>query len=528
MVELKAYSGLIRNYKELAEELSLNIAGLDRLSREQSLVVAAYERWGEDVGAHINGQFAFVLYDDCTKEIFATRDILGAEPLFYYVTADKTLLYGLQIKDLFNQPGFVRELNQELVQFFLAFTYVPGEETLFKGVYKLEPGTWLRFGETGLRTGPYWELTFDIDESKNLDQWADEIEAAMEASLADMCDADERPDSFLSGGVDSSYIVAKSRVECGYCISYEDSEVSEEDDARATATLLGRKFEAIRVTPQDFFDNVDEFLVAYEQPQADVAGLSLYAGCKKLMGKAKLVFSGEGADEFFAGYSVYKRVGRVNKGFSPVYMGSTHIMNTSELRRYLKRYYPEKSARNYMRNRGLPGRKYDPLTWMLYTDVRSFFEGSILFNSAQIARGTGLDIRMPFCDLRMFDIARRMPSRYKSTKDGNKIALRRAASRILPQEVAYRKKLGFPVPIRAWLADSNTNGDIRRAFESEAAAKFFNTDEIGALLDVFLGEEPRVKHPLWFARHKAMFWRHIWTIYIFIRWYELFFGKDAI
>ena len=525
MTELKAYAGLIRNYKELANELGVDITGLGREAREQALVVAAYDRWGEDAGNHINGQFAFVVQDGETGELFAARDILGAELLFYYETAEGNLLYGLQIKDLFDQPGFVRELNREMVQFFLGFTYVPGEETLFKGVYKLEPGGWLRHGAKGLELGRYWELSFEIDDSKNVDDWASEIEAAMEASLADICDEDEQPDSFLSGGVDSSYILAKSRAACGYCVSYDDAEASEEEDARATAAHFGRNFEGIRVTPQDFFDNVDEFLLAYEQPQADVAGLSLYAGCKKLAGKANLVFSGEGADEFFAGYSVYKRVGRVNMGFSPVYMGATYIMNPSEMRRYLKTYYPGKSARNFMRNRGLPGRKYDPLTWMLYTETRSFFEGSILFNSTKIARGTGLDIRMPFCDLRMFDIARRMPSHYKTTREGNKIALRRAASRILPEDVDYRKKLGFPVPVKKWLADSETNGDIRRAFESEAAAEFFNLDEIGALLDVFLGEKPRTKHPVWFARHKALLWRHIWTIYIFIRWYELFFGR---
>ncbi len=527
-IQIAAYEGLIRNWRKLADELGVEVASLGRREREEVLMLAAYLAWGEDMGSHINGQFALVIKDVETGEVFATRDVLGAELLFYYETADGRLLYGLQIKDLFNQPGFVRELNREMVQFFLGFTYVPGEETLFKGVYKLEPGGWLRFDKDGLQLGRYWELTFEIEDGKSVDDWANEIEAAMEASLADICDASEAPDSFLSGGVDSSYIMAKSRAGCGYCVSYDEAEASEEEDARATAAALGRNFEGIRVTPEDFFGNVDEFLLAYEQPQADVAGLSLYAGCKKLAGKASLVFSGEGADEFFAGYSVYKYVGRFNLGFSPVYMGATYIMNPSEQRRYLKSYYPEKSARNFMRNRGLPGRKYDSLTWMLYTETRSFFEGSILFNSTKIARGTGLDIRMPFCDLRIFDIARRMPSHYKYTRDGNKIALRRAASRILPHEVAYRKKLGFPVPVKKWLGDSKTNGDIRRAFESEAAAEFFKVDEIGALLDVFLGEEPRVKHPVWFARHKALLWRHIWTIYIFIRWYELFFGKDAV
>ena len=523
MIELKAYAGLIRNHAELADELGVDIAECTRGQREELLVVAAYQKWGDQMGAHINGQFAIALADTQTGELFCTRDPLGAELLFYYQTADGRLLVGTQIKDLFDQPGFERALNRELVQFYLGFTYVPGEETLFKGVYKLEPGGYLRFGEQGLKLGRYWELSFEPDDSKTLEQWADEIEEAMDASLHDICDEGEEPDSFLSGGVDSSYILAKSKAKCGYCVAYADQKASEEDDARATAQYLGRGFEGITVTPAEFFDAVDEFLLAYEQPSSDVAGLALYAACKKVAQKSNLCFSGEGADEFFAGYSVYERRKRLRMSPDPVYFGTTYIMNDSEQRRYLKEFYRNRSARAFMKERGAAARDYDPLAWMLYVDLRSYFEGSILFNSTKIARGTGLDIRMPYCDLRMFDIARRMPSKFKMGDDGNKIALRAAASRVLPHEVAYRKKLGFPVPVRNWLTDPSVNADIRRAFESPVAAEFFNVDEINALLDEFLGQKPRVSHPIWFPRHQALLWRHVWTIYLFIRWYELFF-----
>ncbi|MBO4365719.1 MAG: hypothetical protein J5804_05445, partial [Eggerthellaceae bacterium] len=268
MIELKAYDGLIRNHAELAEELGVEITGCTRREREEKLIVAAWQAWGDQMGNHLNGQFAIALYDADAQELFCTRDPLGAELFFYYQTQDGRLLYGTQIKDLFDQPGFERKLNRELVQIYLGFTYIPGEETLFEGVYKLEPGGWLRFGESGLQLGRYWELSFEPDESKTLEQWADEIDAAMDASLACICDEDETPDSFLSGGVDSSYILAKSRAKCGYCVAYADQKASEEDEARATAQYLGRDFEGIEVTSKDFFDCVDEFLLAYEQPSA--------------------------------------------------------------------------------------------------------------------------------------------------------------------------------------------------------------------------------------------------------------------
>ena len=527
MIELKAYAGLIRNHRELSEELGIDISGLSRREREEKLIVAAYEKWGEQAGAHINGQFGFALYDTDVDELFCARDILGAELFFYYQTEDGRLLFGNEIKDLFDQPGFKRELNRELVQFFLGFTYVPGEETLFKGVYKLAPGGFLRFGANGLERGRFWELSFEPDESKGLDDWADEISDAMDASMRDILDEDEEVDSFLSGGVDSSYILAKSRARRGFCAAYENQDASEESEARATAEHLGRGFEAITITPETFFANVDEFLIAYEQPSADVAGLALYVAAKQVRDISPLCFSGEGADEFFAGYGVYRNAGKKRPGQSSTYLGSTYIMNDSEQSRYLKHRYANRSAEAFMAERSKGAAGYDPLAQMLYAELLSYFEGSILFNSTKISRGTGLDIRMPFCDLRIFDIARRMPSRFKLDDAINKVALRRAASRVLPQEVAYRKKLGFPVPVRAWLKDTKLNGDIQRAFESKAAAEFFDVDEIGALLDAFLGKKPRKSHRLWFKTHQPLLWRHVWTIYVFIRWYELFFGEDA-
>jgi putative ABC transport system ATP-binding protein len=137
--------------------------------------------------------------------------------------------------------------------------------------------------------GRYWELAFEPDESKTLEDWAENLTNAMDASLHDICDEDEQPDSFLSGGVDSSYILAKSRARTGYCVAYENQKASEEKEARATAAYLQRNFEGIEVSPEAFFANVDDFLRAYEQPSADVAGLSLFTACKQLAGKSTLL-----------------------------------------------------------------------------------------------------------------------------------------------------------------------------------------------------------------------------------------------
>jgi asparagine synthase (glutamine-hydrolysing) len=320
-------------------------------------------------------------------------------------------------------------------------------------------------------------------------------------------------------------MLAKSRARRGYCVSYENQEASEAEDAAKTAAFLGREFEGIEVTPEDFFATVDEFILAYEQPSSDAAGLALYCACKQVKERTAVCFSGEGADEFFAGYNAYRQTGKYSKP-NAVYPGAQTAMRTFDQRHYLKRYFANRSIVDYMRKRGEAGRQYDTVSWMLYTDLRSYFEGSILFNSTKIAMGTGLDVRMPFCDLRIFDIARRMPSRFKVDATGNKLALRKAASRVLPEEVAYRKKLGFPVPIREWLADDRYNGDIRRAFASPAAAKLFDVKEIQALLGEFTTGKSNLWHKLRYRGNRGPLWRRVWSIYVFIRWYELFFGED--
>lgn len=525
MIELKAYAGLIRNHHALALELGVDIAHDSRQEREEKLMLAAYERWGETLGLHINGQFAAVFFDSETDELFGVRDVLGAELLFYYETADHALLYGLTISDLFEQPGFKRAVNEEMIQFYLGLSYVPGEETLFAGVYKVAPGGYFRFREGKLELGHWWTLAFSPDESKTLDQWAEDIAQVMDESMRDICDPDESPDSFLSGGVDSSYMLAKSRARCGYCAAYADQRASEADEARATAAYLHREFEAVEVTPEQFFATLDEFLLAYEQPSSDAAGLSLYCACKQVAEKSSLCFSGEGADEFFAGYNGYGDTSRFDKQANPVYFGATQAMRELDQRHYLRRYCSKRSVKEFMRARGMGGRGYDTVSWMLYTDLRSYFEGSILFNSTKISRGTGLDIRMPYCDLRMFRLALAMPSRFKVSAAGNKLALRKAASWVLPDEAAYRKKLGFPVPIKDWLADPAYNQDISRAFESDVAAKFFKPKELQALLAMFLGQKTNLWHKLRYRGNTGPLWRRVWSIYLFIRWYELFFTE---
>ncbi|MCR4889890.1 MAG: asparagine synthetase B, partial [Ruminococcus sp.] len=178
MAEIREYRGHIRNWKELCAELGID-SSLSRQERETEIITKAYEKWGRTMADHIYGMFAFYLYDEKEDKIFALRDQFGTKPFYYYVTADNKLLCSTMIRTIMEQDGFVKELNADMLQIYMSLTYVAGEDTFFKGVKKLMPGHWLEFKNGKLEIGRYWTPTFKPDDSKTVEQWADEIHSTL-------------------------------------------------------------------------------------------------------------------------------------------------------------------------------------------------------------------------------------------------------------------------------------------------------------------------------------------------------------
>ena len=210
MIELKEYRGHIRNWRQLCEELGVD-SNLPRADREKAIVAKAYEKWGTAVADHFYGMFAFAVEND--GEIFCVRDHFGTKPFYYYETADGRLLYGTTIRRIMEQEGFVKELNEKMLQIYMTLTYVAGEDTFFKGVKKLMPGHYLvhKNGQTNITR--YWHPEFHPDESKSLEDWADEIHTTIQNIFPEVKEDGEVAESFLSGGVDSSYVLAMSDAE---------------------------------------------------------------------------------------------------------------------------------------------------------------------------------------------------------------------------------------------------------------------------------------------------------------------------
>lgn len=505
------YRGHIRNWKQLCEELEI-ADSLTREEREREIVLKAYEKWGHDVADHIYGMFAFAINDEAENKIFAVRDQFGTKPFYYYVTADNRLLCGTYIRTIMEQEGFVKELNEKMLQIYLTLTYVAGEETFFKGLKKLMPGHWLEFKDRKLTVERYWTPSFAPDKTKSLDDWADEIHSTLAHIMTEVKEPNEVVESFLSGGVDSSYVLAMSDAKRADSCGYDEERFDESRVAAKTAELLGVEHSVAKIQPKDFFGIVPYVMYNMEQPLGDASAIVFTLGCLATAKHTKLCYSGEGADEFFGGYNMYRNAERYGDDLKNFYVGNTNIMKEELKERILRNYDPTVLPINLVKHIYDETEGLDPLTKMSDVDIQIWLEGDIYLNVDKMSTAAGLEIRMPLTDRRIFDIASRMPSEYKVNDENNKVAFRTAAAKVLPEEIAFRKKLGFIVPVRLWLADERYNSDVVAKFHSEAAAKFFKLDEINAIYDEYVGGN-------------SDNWRMVWTIYTFLVWYEEYFEK---
>ena len=511
MITVKEYRGHIRNWEALCKELDIDTT-LGREERENVILQKAYIKWGNDMANHMHGMFAFALWDDETDTLFCLRDQFGTKPFYYYVTEDGTILYGTMIRQIMEQPGFVKELNPDMLQLYMSLTYVAGEDTFFKGVKKLLPGRYLTWKNGEINIGRYFTPQYHVDESKSLEEWAEKIHTTIQEIMPEVKSADETVESFLSSGVDSSYVLAISDAEiCGSC-GYEEERFDESRLAAETAKLLGREHGICLITPEKYFEVVPYVMYNMEQPLGDAYAIAFTIACNETAEHTKICYSGEGADEFFGGYNMYRNAERYGDNLKNFYVGNTNIMKEDEKKKILKYYNEDVQPLDLVKDIYAETEDLDPLTKMMNVDVQLYLEGDIYLNVDKMSTAAGLEIRMPLTDTRIFNIASSLPGKYKVNAEQNKVAFRTAASKALPDEIAFRKKLGFIVPIRIWLADERYNQDVRDKFHSDIAEKFFNIEEINAIFDDYVGGN-------------SDNWRKVWTIYTFLVWYDEYFVK---
>ncbi len=513
MIKVLEYKGHIRNFAKLIKELNIDESFIAlREKREEQILIEGYKKWGKEIGNHLFGMFSFCLYDTDKDLYFCVRDQFGAKPFYYYETEDNEFLVGSNIRKIMNHKNFKKELNEELLQIYLTLTYTIGEDTFFKGVKKLLPGRCLIRQNGKNEIYRYFKPTFNPDYTHSLDEWADEIHNTIKEIMPEVKEKNEYAESFLSGGVDSSYVLAMSDVTACNSCGYDDSRLDESGMASETAKILNKKFNRCVITPERYFETIPYVMYNMEQPLGDASAVAFAIGCIETAKHTKICYSGEGADEFFGGYNMYRNAERYGDNLKTFYVGNTNIMKEDEKQKIMKNYIDGLLPINFVKEIYEENEGLDPLSKMSDVDIQLWLEGDIYLNVDKMGSAAGLEVRMPLTDVRIFDIASRMPSCYKVNEEQNKVALRTAASKVLPEEIAFRKKLGFVVPIRVWMADEKYNGDVIRLFNSEIAEKFFNLKEINAIFNEYIGGN-------------SDNWRKVYVIYSFLVWYEEYFVK---
>ena len=537
------FNGEIYNYQELRKEL-VEAGHVFASNTDSETLVHGFEEWGEKLVDRLRGMYAFAIWDIKKKKLFAARDIFGIKPL-YFAQMNQTLLFGSEIKSFLEHPKFDKIFNEDALGNYLSFQFVPSDETFFKGVFCLQPGHYFTYENGEMKITRYFEPEFTGDSTKSFEEVVDEIEKVMKESVEMHKISDVEVASYLSSGVDSSYLTYLGQVDHTFTVGFEEGKYSEIQDAKEFAESIRMQNDAKVITPEEYWASLSDVQYYMDEPVADPAAVALYFLSREAAKKVKVVLSGEGSDELFGGYNIYRephdlagfqklpyvlRKGlascasalpfrfkgknfliRASKPVEERFIGNAFMFNEKERSRVLKNPTGKYNHTELTKPFYDKVKNQDDVTKMQYIDINFWLIGDILLKADKMSMAHSLEVRVPFLDREVFDVARHIPTKYKVNKQNTKYAMRMAAHRYLPDMVAEKKKLGFPVPIRIWLRDEKYYNVIKKAFHSEAANKYFNTDVLMQYLD---------EH----KEGKADNSRKIWTVYMFLVWYEDFFG----
>lgn len=541
------FNGEIYNYQELRKTLVQ--AGHKFATRSDTeVLIHGYEEWGEDMLNRLRGMFAFVIWDEEKKELFAARDFFGIKPLYYAVIGGD-FVFASEIKSILRYPEYEKKLNEQALEQFLSFQYSVLEETFFKEIYCLKPGSFLRWrcGSLTLEIQKYFEPSLSPEEGKSEKEWMREVGQVIKDSVEAHQIADVEIGTFLSGGVDSGLIASEFGGKRAYTVGFgqEKSRYNEIQYARDTAEQCGLEHRERIIREHEFWEAVPEVLYYMDEPLGDASAVALYFLSIEASRDVKVVVSGEGSDEIFGGYRIYcepealrwyqmfpkgLRAGiaraaehfpdikgkhfliRGSKTLEERFIGNANIFSVEERRELLRKRTGARSPQRFLEedySRTIGNRDADR---MQEIDLRHWLPGDILQKADRMSMAHSLEVRVPFLDREVFEVARHLPAHMKQRGRVTKYILRKAASFQLNTDTSERPKLGFPVPIRHWICSGEGQRRMRKAFSDPAAQKYFRREKLEELLDEHL-------------RKKKDNSRKLWTVYTFCIWYEIFFGE---
>ena len=541
------FNGEVYNYKDLRKEL---IAKGHKFytDTDSEVLVHGFEEWKEDMLPKLRGMFGFAIYNTKDNSLFIARDFFGIKPM-HYTQIGNDFVYASEIKSILEYPKFEKKFNRKALDSYLSFQYAVPPETFFEGVYCLMPGHYLWYKDGEVETTRYFEARFNPDEEMTEEEAVDRIEKVFENSVNAHKIADVEVGCFLSSGVDSSYVSTYFADQKTFTVGFDFGEKYNEISwAKNLSEKIGVEHHTHLISSEEFWDAVPTVQYHMDQPLADPSCIALYFVSRLASHYVKVVLSGEGADELFGGYTCYNdpRVFKIYQTIVPHcirkairaicrklpdikgrdyliracdkleerYIGNAFMYDYKQKQELLKDPSIATRPQDLTRKYYYRCRKYDDVTKMQYLDINMWMVGDILLKADRMSMANSLELRVPFLDKEVFKVASSLPTKLRCNKHNTKYAMRKAAVRHMPEATAEKEKLGFPVPTRVWLRDEKYYNVVKTKFKGKTAEKFFNTDVLVSWLDShFSGKEDNS--------------RRVWTIYVFLVWYDIYFDEDS-
>lgn len=518
------FNGEIYNYAELYQPLC-DRGHAFRSRSDTEVIIHAYEEWGHGCLGSFNGMFAFGVWDERSQSLWVVRDRLGIKPLYYFWDGS-VFIFSSEIKPILESGHAKPQLNESVLDAYFSLGYVPGPETMFKQIHKVRPGHFLCLCAGQLTEKMYWDFAHVPESTRSYAELQEQMESLLEDSIRLRMRSDVPVGVFLSGGLDSSAIVAlMSKQVKGpintFTVGFSDiQDYSEEKYAGSIAQLFATKHHVFNLDPGKFFDSLEQLVTFAEEPIVEPAAIALYHISTRARPNATVLLSGEGSDELFAGYYLYDLMNKIDRvyNFVPQFMSRMVLIAAHALgkRKYTKyadwlcqpltaRYQGTSSYLTESIKQDLYSRQFylqkgdyleqvfakyfenvkdrsDSLAKMLYVDAKTWLVDDLLVKADKMTMAASIELREPFLDYRLVEFASSLPSRFKLDSGTGKVILKSIMKDKLPQEIITRKKMGFPVPVHNWFRNELFE-EIQSYILNSFVVDYISKDTIHTLLN---------------------------------------------
>ena len=552
---LTVFNGEIYNFRELRRSLQSQ-GHTFTTQTDTEVIVHAYEQYGSDFPNHLEGMFAIALHDTVQKKLILVRDHIGIKPL-YYAYSDRHLIWGSEIKTILASGMVERSLDINALSQFLAWEYVPGEATLFQQIRKLKPGSRLEIDLRRPNCQPetYWDIPTTTEDCNLTANWQELVAEKLERSVKQQLVSDVPLGAFLSGGVDSSLIVAAMGESKTFSIGFDDPSYNELDWAQMVADHLGVDHTSKVIKPEvaGLFEDLMYFM---DDPIADFSIFPTYMVSQLARSQVKVVLSGDGGDELFGGYETYLADEKVR-----MYGQIPQVIRSQGIEKLINSFKPQAQKKGLVNKakRFIEGLEYpealshtrwrlfageliqqrlltadaksaitqpvdthildlfqqagdrEPLNRSLYVDVKSYLCDNILTKVDRMSMAVSIEARVPFLDRELVELAFRIPSQYKIARGKTKVLLKTLAAQQVPHNCVYRPKEGFSIPIKQWLKTQ-----FRPILEDYLQPDILKEQ---GLFEPNIVEQLKQEHFANKANHSHL----LWSLIVFQAWYRHWF-----